>query len=70
MSELVERYVNKKNETVLEIFEANGSYRYNGKGSLGAGCGRDLDEMKALIFAGMSQRKLNNIIKVVLYDKC
>tara|TARA_R110002153_G_C13332612_1_gene498589 strand:+ start:13757 stop:13951 length:195 start_codon:yes stop_codon:yes gene_type:complete len=64
MSNLIESYKNKSGETVLEIFFTGRSYRFNGKGNLGAGCGSTLDEVKNRIFGSLTKRQLNKIIKV------
>ena len=64
MATLIERYTNRKGDIVLEIFKSGASYRFSGVGSLGAGCGRDLADLKERVFGTLSPRKRNNIVKV------
>lgn len=67
-STIIEQYENEKGELVLNILKtelANGktTFRYIGKGSFGAGCSNDFDEMKKGIFAGKSAYRMKRTIK-------
>jgi len=68
MAKLIEQYVNKAGKIVLQIYSTGKSYRYSGSGSLGAGCGQSLTELKQRIFNPLTARKQANFIKVELSE--
>jgi len=65
---IIEQYENEKGELILNIYKdttpkGRVSYSYHGKGSYGAGCQSNLEEMRKCIFAGMSSFRMKRTIK-------